>query len=159
MQVSKTLRLGFKSLLARQFKDISNSMSDKATEKDISQQVQDQYKDSTMGRGAKLAMELNAERKRLKQEMEELQLEVDDLKPSTPTGTVDSYVKWVATILSVIGVFLISAEFSTEGQISYSLAACAWIYVGHCWNDKAIMIGSAITGTSVLMNLVERLVQ
>jgi len=29
--------------------------------------------------------------------------------------------------------------------------------VGHCWNDKAIMIGSAITGTAVMMNLVEKL--
>ena len=134
-------------------------ISNAKIEEDLSPEVQEQYKDSQMGRGAKLAMELNAERKRLKQEMEELQLEVDDLKPSTPTGTVDSYVKWVATILSVIGVFLISAEFSTEGQISYSLAACAWIYVGHCWNDKAIMIGSAITGTAVLMNLVEILAQ
>jgi hypothetical protein len=134
-------------------------ISNAKIEEDLSPEVQEQYKDSQMGRGAKLAMELNAERKRLKQEMEELQLEVDDLKPATPTGTVDSYVKWVATILSVIGVFLISAEFSTEGQISYSLAACAWIYVGHCWNDKAIMIGSAITGTAVLMNLVEILAQ
>ena len=124
----------------------------------LSQEVQDQYKDSTMSKGAKLAMELNAERKRLKQEMEELQLEVDDLKPATPTGTVDSYVKWIATIFAVIGVFIMSAVFSTEGQIAYSVSAVAWIYVGHCWNDKAIMIGSAITGTSVLMNLVEVLI-
>ena len=131
---------------------------EEATEKDISQQVQDQYKDSTMGRGAKLAMELNAERKRLKQEMEELQLEVDDLKPATPTGTVDSYVKWVATILGVVGVFIMSAGFGTAGQVCYALAACAWVYVGHCWNDKAIMIGSAISGTAVLMNLVEILI-
>lgn len=124
----------------------------------LSQEVQDQYKDSTMSKGAKLAMELNAERKRLKQEMEELQLEVDDLKPATPTGTVDSYVKWIATIFAVIGVFIMSAGFSTEGQIAYAISAIAWIYVGHCWNDKAIMIGSAITGTSVLMNLVEVLI-
>ena len=121
----------------------------------LSQEVKDQYKNSTMGKGAKLAMELNAERKRLKQEMEELQLEVDDLKPATPTGTVDSYVKWIATIFAVIGVFIMSAGFSTEGQVAYAISAIAWIYVGHCWNDKAIMIGSAITGTSVLMNLVE----
>ena len=121
----------------------------------LSQEVQDQYKDSTMSKGAKLAMELNAERKRLKQEMEELQLEVDDLKPATPTGTIDSYVKWVATIFAVIGVFIMSAGFSTEGQIAYAISAIAWIYVGHCWNDKAIMIGSAITGTAVMMNLVE----
>ena len=124
----------------------------------LSQEVKDQYKNSTMGKGAKLAMELNAERKRLKQEMEELQLEVDDLKPATPTGTVDSYVKWIATIFAVIGVFIMSAGFSTEGQIAYAVSAVAWIYVGHCWTDKAIMIGSAITGTSVLMNLVEVLI-
>ena len=41
MQVSKTLRLGFKSLLARQFKDISNSMSDKA--KEIKAEVKEQF--------------------------------------------------------------------------------------------------------------------
>ena len=124
----------------------------------LSQEVKDQYKNSTMGKGAKLAMELNVERNRLKQEMEELQLEVDDLKPATPTGTVDSYVKWIATIFAVIGVFIMSAGFSTEGQVAYAISAIAWIYVGHCWNDKAIMIGSAITGTSVLMNLVEVLI-
>ena len=100
-------------------------------------------------------MELNAERKRLKQEMEELQLEVDDLKPATPTGTIDSHVKWLATILAVSGVFAMSAGLEREGQYLYAVSAIAWVYVGHCWNDKAIMIGSAITGTSVLMNLVE----
>ena len=127
-------------------------------ESKLSSDVQEQYKDSTMGKGAKLAMELNAERKRLKKEMEELQLEVDDLKPATPTGTVDSYVKWVATVFGVIGVFIMSAGFSTLGQVAYLLAAISWVYVGHCWNDKAIMIGSAITGTAVMMNLVEKLI-
>ncbi len=124
----------------------------------LSQEVQAQYKDSTMSKGAKLAMELNAERKRLKQEMEELQLEVDDLKPATPTGTIDSHVKWLATILAVSGVFAMSAGLEREGQYLYAVSAIAWVYVGHCWNDKAIMIGSAITGTSVLMNLVEVLI-
>ena len=135
----------------------SDTVAEKIEEK-LSQQVHEQMKDTTMGKGAKLAMELNAERKRLKQEMEELQLEVDDLKPATPTGTVDSYVKWVATILGVVGVFIMSAGFGTAGQICYALAACSWVYVGHCWNDKAIMIGSAISGTAVLMNLMELIV-
>ena len=126
-------------------------------EASLAPEITEHYKNSTMGRGAKLAMELNAERKRLKQEMEELQLEVDDLKPSTPTGTVDSYVKWVATILGAVGVFIMSAGFGTAGQVCYALAACSWVYVGHCWNDKAIMIGSAISGTAVLMSLVELL--
>jgi hypothetical protein len=93
----------------------------------LSQEVQDQYKDSTMGKGAKLAMELNAERKRLKQEMDDLQVEVEDLRPATPTGTIDSHVKWVATIFAVVGVFIMSAGLTTEGQILYALSAGAWI--------------------------------
>ena len=106
-----------------------------------------------MSKAGRLAMELNAERKRLKQEMEDLQVQVEDLSPATPTGTIDSYVKWVATVLAVAGVFLQSADFMTEGRVAYALSSIAWIYVGHSWNDKAIMIGSSITGTAVCMNL------
>jgi hypothetical protein len=123
----------------------------------IHDEVKAQYKESTMSKAGRLAMELNAERSRLREEMAELQDQVDLFSPSTPTGTTDSYVKWGATILSVLGVFLISAGSSTLGQCSYAIAAIAWVYVGHCWNDKAIMIGSAITGTAVLMSLVEML--
>ena len=127
-------------------------------EAQLSTEIQEEFSGSTMSKAGRLAMELNAERKRLKEEMEVLQLEVEDLKPATPTGTIDSYVKWIATILGVVGVFIMSAGFGTAGQVCYALAACSWVYVGHCWNDKAIMIGSAISGTSVLMNLVEVLV-
>ena len=41
---------------------------------------------------------------------EELQGEYDDIKPLTPTGTRDWYVKWGSMILGVLGIFLISAE-------------------------------------------------
>ena len=106
-----------------------------------------------MSKAGRLAMELNAERSRLKKEMDELQEQVDIFSPSTPTGGLDSYIKWLATVLAVTGVFLQSADFMTAGKIAYAFSSMAWIYVGHCWNDKAIMIGSAITGTAVLMNL------
>jgi len=104
-------------------------------------------------RAGQLARELNAERNRLKEELAEAQEQVDIFAPSTPTGGLDSYIKWLATVLAVTGVFLQSAEFITAGKCAYALSSIAWVYVGHLWNDKAIMIGSAITGTSVLMNL------
>ena len=126
-----------------------------ATPDDIKSEVKEQYKESAMSKAGRLAMEMNSERKRLRQELEELQTQVDDLSPATPTGTVDSYVKWVATVFAVAGVFMISADFKVVGQIAYALSAGCWIYVGSCWNDKAIMIGSAITGTSVCMSLVK----
>jgi hypothetical protein len=128
---------------------------DNSTAKDIHNEVREQYKDSAMSKAGRLAMELNAERSRLRSEMEDLQDQVDLFSPSTPTGTIDSYIKWVATVLAVAGVFLQSAGFITEGKIAYALSSIAWIYVGQCWNDKAIMIGSAITGTAVCMNLAD----
>jgi len=109
----------------------------------------------TTSRAGQLARELNAERNRLKEELAEAQVQVEDLTPVTPEGTIDSYIKWLATILAVTGVFLQSADFMTAGKVAYAFSSMAWIYVGHCWNDKAIMIGSAITGTAVLMNLAE----
>lgn len=118
--------------------------------KNMSAQVSELDNSSRAGR---LARELNDERRRLQQELAEAQEQVDIFAPSTPTGGLDSYIKWLATVLAVSGVFLQSAEFMTAGKVAYALSSIAWVYVGHCWNDKAIMIGSAITGTAVLMNL------
>jgi hypothetical protein len=104
-----------------------------------------------------LAAELSKERKRLREELAELQSEVEDLTPTTPTGTPDWYVKWAATVLGVAGVFLISANATITGQIAYLLASCCWVFVGMAWSDRAIMIGSSISGTAVAMNLVTNL--
>ena len=123
----------------------------------VSDEIHEKFEGSTMSKAGKLAMELAQEKKRLKQELEELQAEADDLRPTTPTGTTDYYAKWGATVLAIIGVFLFSADMDTYGKVSYLVASVLWIYVGGVWNDRAIMIGSAITGTSVAMNLVNSL--
>ena len=130
-------------------------MSDQSLETELDVETVDRYKDSTMSKAGKLAMELNIERKRLKEELAQVQAEVEDLTPTTPTGTIDWYVKWTATILAVLGVFAISAGWTLYGQIAYILSACGWVFVGMSWGDRAIMIGSAISGTAVAMNLVQ----
>ena len=107
-----------------------------------------------VSKAGRLAMELSAEKKRLLMELKELQAENDDLKSTTPTGTVDWYVKWLATCLSVCGIFLMSAGFTNLGQVSYALSAIGWVFVGIQWSDRAIMIGSSIGATAVMMNLV-----
>jgi hypothetical protein len=127
-------------------------------EEEIQADVKEKYKDSQMSKAGKLAMELGAERKRLKKELSEMAMEVEDLTPTTPTGTVDWYVKWIAMGLAVCGVFLMSAGFTYWGQVSYIVSSIGWVFVGMAWGDRAIMIGSAITGTAVAMNFVERLV-
>ena len=126
-------------------------------EEDVAE-IKEHYKDSQMSKAGKLAMELSSERKRLKKELSELQTEVEDLTPTTPTGTVDWYVKWGAMAMAVCGVFLISAGLVFWGQVFYMISSVGWIFVGMAWGDRAIMIGSAITGTAVTMNFVQGLI-
>ena len=109
---------------------------------------------STMTKAGRLAMELSQEKKRLKQELEELQTEYDEIKPTTPTGTRDWYVKWVSMLLAVAGIFLISASLIFYGQVAYIISCIGWIYVGMQWGDRAIMIGSSVSATAIAMNLV-----
>lgn len=130
-------------------------MVSERSENIVSEEVHEKFEGSTMSKAGRLAMELAQERKRLKQELEELQAEADDLRPTTPTGTTDYYAKWGATILAIFGVFLMQAELYVYGQVTYFFASCLWVFVGGVWNDRAIMIGSAITATAVAMSLVQ----
>ena len=121
--------------------------------------IPDQYAatpDKT-SRASRLAVELATEKKRLIDELRELQAENDDLKSTTPVGTTDWYVKWVATFLSVSGIFLMSAGLVMQGQVAYVISAIGWIFVGVQWSDRAIMIGSSISATAVAMDLVRAL--
>ena len=131
-------------------------MATKNAEVNINEKIEE-ISSGAMTKAGRLAMELANEKKRLNQELKELQAEYDEVKPTTPTGTRDWYVKWLSMILAVLGVFLISASYSFYGQITYFLSAIGWIYVGMQWGDRAIMIGSAVTGTAVAMNLIENL--
>jgi hypothetical protein len=120
--------------------------------------AENEYNDQrVMSKAASLAMELSKEKRRLQEELNELQHEFDIVKPTTPTGTPDWYVKWVAMILAVTGIFLISAEMFLYGQIAYIISSIGWVFVGMSWGDRAIMIGSSISGTAVAMNLVQGL--
>ena len=129
-------------------------MSDKTVGLIHDENVED-LSSSTLTKAGRLQRELSNEKKRLAKELEELQAEYDEVKPTTPTGTKDWYIKWLSMILAVIGVFLISASFIMYCQIAYLVSSIGWIYVGMQWGDRAIMIGSAITGTAVAMNLIE----
>ena len=117
--------------------------------------IPDQYA-ATSGRtsrASQLPVELATEKKRLIDELRELQAENDDLKSTTPVDTTDWYVKWVATFLSVSGIFLMSAGLEMQGQVAYVISAVGWIFVGVQWSDRAIMIGSSISATAVAMDL------
>ena len=125
------------------------------TNPEVSQEIHDKFEGSTMSKAGRLAMELTQERRRLQQELEELQAEAEDLRPTTPTGTPDYYAKWGATVLAITGIFLMQADISLPGKICYLMSSIGWVYVGSVWNDRAILLGGAITATATAMNLVK----
>jgi len=121
--------------------------------------AQVEYKEEKqMGKAASLAMELSKEKKRLQEELEEMQAQFEEVSPSTPSGGPDSYLKWIGVIAAVVGIFLQNAGLPIYGQLFYIAGACSWTAVGFYWNDKAVMLGSVIPATSVAMNLIQRLV-
>ena len=128
------------------------------TNPEVSQEIHDKFEGSTMSKAGRLAMELAQERRRLQQELEELQAEAEDLRPTTPTGTPDYYAKWGATVLAITGIFLMQADISLPGKICYLMSSIGWVYVGSVWNDRAILLGGAITATATAMNLVKYIV-
>ena len=122
--------------------------------------TQIEYKEEKqMGKAASLAMELSKEKKRLQEELEEMQAQFEEVSPSTPSGGPDSYLKWFGVITAVFGIFLQNAGLPIYGQIFYIVGACSWTAVGFYWNDKAVMLGSVIPATSVAMGLIQTLVE
>ena len=105
----------------------------------------------TMSKAATLAMELSKEKKRLQEELAEMQHQFETVAPSTPTGGPDSYLKWVGVLFAVGGIFMQSAGFTLYGQVCYLLGATSWTIVGVYWNDKAVMLGSAIPATATAL--------
>jgi len=128
------------------------------TEENDTQKVE--YKEERqMGKAASLAMELSKEKKRLQEELEDMQAQFEEVSPSTPSGGPDSYFKWIGVIAAVFGIFLQNAGLPIYGQLFYIVGACSWTAVGFYWNDKAVMLGSVIPATSVAMSLIQKLVE
>jgi hypothetical protein len=113
--------------------------------------------EAVQSKASMLARELSIEKKRLQEELKELQLENEQLTPTTPIGTVDWYIKWFAVVTGVAGVFIMSAGLGQIGQIAYVLSSIAWIIVGIFWQDRAIMIGSSITMTAMLLDIIRNM--
>jgi len=105
----------------------------------------------------KLFQDANREKRKLRDRLKELETEVEVLTPTTPTGTFDWYIKWIAVFFGVGGIFLASAGYTIIGPSFYLISSICWVLVGMNWQDRAIMIGSSISGTAVALQMMELL--
>jgi hypothetical protein len=74
---------------------------------------------------------------------------VTKINSITPKYDVTWYVKWIASIIVLIGI-TIRASGVTQLQwldiVCSWIGAVGWFYVGFKWNDRALMVLNAVIG-------------
>ena len=67
------------------------------------------------------------------------------VKKITPIGDRSWYIKWIATIVIIIGAGLNSFDVQPYSQAVMSVGAGLWLLVGILWYDRALIaVNSAI---------------
>ncbi len=67
------------------------------------------------------------------------------VKKITPVGDKSWYLKWIATLVIILGACLNSFDVQPYSQIIMAIGASLWLLVGILWYDRAlIVVNSAI---------------
>ena len=67
----------------------------------------------------------------------------------TPKYDVTWYVKWIASIIVLIGITIRSSgvvQLQWLDIVCSWIGAVGWFYVGFKWNDRALMVLNAVIG-------------
>ena len=86
-----------------------------------------------------------------KQRQMELEKHENPSKTSTPLHTTDWYVKWVATVILIIGMILTANNVHPINLFVNIAGVVGWLTVAIMWNDRALIVINAI-GISIYAN-------
>ena len=76
------------------------------------------------------------------------------LDKQTPTYTLDWYIKWIASIILVIGVILTSNNIYPLNLIVHAIGMFGWFIVAIIWNDRALLVINAVSLVLLINGLV-----
>ena len=66
-------------------------------------------------------------------------------KKITPKGTIDWYIKWVASFLLLIGMAMVSAGgYEPWNMVVSLIGVTGWLVVGMMWHDRALIFINAV---------------
>ena len=84
---------------------------------------------------------------------EEIELKPHEIasKTVTPTHTLDWYIKWVSSIILMVGMILAANNLFPYNIIVQAVGIGGWLIVSVMWNDRALMIVNAV-GFAILLN-------
>lgn len=76
-------------------------------------------------------------------------------KSATPKYTLDWYVKWVASIMILIGMSIRGIDGLQVYDLAVSVVGVAlWLWVSLLWKDRALIILNAVGLLFLIRNLV-----
>ena len=76
------------------------------------------------------------------------------LDKQTPTYTLDWYIKWVASIILVVGVILTSNNIYPLNLMVHAIGMFGWFIVAIIWNDRALLVINAVSLVLLINGLV-----
>ena len=76
------------------------------------------------------------------------------LDKQTPTYTLDWYIKWVASIILVVGVILTSNNIYPYNLMVHAIGMFGWFIVAIIWNDRALLVINAVSLVLLINGLV-----
>ena len=79
--------------------------------------------------------------------------ELDLIKKVTPKGTIDWYIKWVASVVILIGMALTSIQLTPFNLYFHLVGVLGWFVVGFMWHDRALMVVNAVASMIFFMGI------
>ena len=76
------------------------------------------------------------------------------LDKQTPTYTLDWYIKWIASIILIVGVILTSNNIYPLNLIVHAIGMFGWFIVAIIWNDRALLVINAVSLVLLINGLV-----
>jgi len=76
------------------------------------------------------------------------------LNKQTPTHTLDWYIKWIASIILVVGVILTSNNIYPFNLMVHAIGMFGWFIVAIIWNDRALLVINAVSLVLLVNGLV-----
>jgi len=66
------------------------------------------------------------------------------LKSITPKGDLSWYIKWVSSVIIIVGMIMSSVNFFPYNLFVHFIGVSGWFVVGLLWNDRSLILLNGI---------------
>ena len=83
----------------------------------------------------------------------EIELETHQIatKTTTPLHTTDWYIKWVSSVILMVGMILAANNLYPYNIVVQCAGIVGWLVVSIMWNDRSLIIVNVV-GAAILIN-------